>query len=96
MKKSIAVGALVSCSMAGDFSYQRSYGDTPLVDIQSREYPKAGLGYTSYRIGGTVPSDSSRQSANRAIFDAINGARSNIGTIDRSIDSLFLRLPSIQ
>lgn len=60
--------------------------------MQIKDYPTAD--FSNFRYG--IPSSGSYASANAVVQSAINNARSTIVSSDRSIDSLFLRLPALQ
>ena len=82
MKSSIVAGLLMALGTAEKpRSYHESY------DVNVRDYPDADLD-SLYRSSG------SRRDAKKAEFGAIRGAEESIVTATRSIDSLFLRLPS--
>lgn len=65
------------------------------MKVPVKEFPKVDPNFAAFQLGG-IPSSASGFEANSAINQAIVNAKGTIGTVDRSIDSLFLRLPSIQ
>ena len=81
MKQSILATFLMAMSMSAE-SYHSSYKE---VDVDLKKFPKADL---SDRSSGRF------RDAKKAEFGAIRDAQSTILTPTRSIDSLFLRLPS--
>ena len=82
MSKSVLAGLLLALAT----SKRSSYGGSYYLDLV-RDFPDADL-ESLYRSSGNF------RDAKRATFGAIGNAESSILTATRSIDSLFLRLPS--
>ena len=85
MKKTLIAGLLAALSTAeSDPYYHRS---VEIEEHPTREFPSAD-------IDALTRSGTSFKEAKRAEFGAIRDAQETIITSTRSIDSLFLRLPS--
>ena len=81
MKQTVFVGILAALSQAKKSHSSKDY------DLDIPDFPSADLD-SLYRSSGSF------KDAKRATFGSIHGAQENILTATRSIDSLFLRLPS--
>lgn len=94
MKKSFFVGFLATLGLAGDKTgeYGKGYpsqSNTPIITVSSGKYPNADI------FSFTDGSSTTAASVAQATSTAFSNAASNAGTnTNRSIDSLFLRLPS--
>ena len=82
MKKTIAATFLLALGLT-----EKSYGHGSYVSVPDQDFPEADLDEL-YRSSGR------RKDAKRSTFGAIRDAQETILTPTRSIDSLFLRLPS--
>ena len=89
MKGAIAFGFLAALTQAGGSkkTYERTYKSVDISGDYTQDFPSADL--DELNRSGT-----SFREAKRAEFGAIQNAQTNILTPTRSIDSLFLRLPS--
>lgn len=98
MKKSFFVGLLASFALAGDKNTESGYGkpstsDTPIVTVEQIDFPNQAI--ESVRGASSGVSSSSAQSVSVATSQVLGNARAALGSaVNRSIDSLFLRLPS--
>lgn len=83
MKPVLYTGFLATVSLAASSGYYKKED----VQVEVPKFPEADLD-ALYRSGGSF------KGAKRAEFGAIRDAQETILTPTRSIDSLFLRLPS--
>lgn len=91
MKKSFFVGLLATLALSGDEKTKRypSQSDKPIITVSQGTYPAADV--FSFTDGSSTTASSVAQATSMAF----QNAASNIGgRVNRSIDSLFLRLPS--
>lgn len=86
MKSTFIAGLLFALGSA-EKSYKPTYERPSIDDIKLQQFPSANID-SLYGSSGVF------KDAKRAEFGAIRGAQETIITPTRSIDSLFLRLPS--
>ena len=94
MKKSLAIGLLATVGFSEEEWRPTYYKTTPAPSSTSTPVYKKPV-FPTADINSLFPlSGTSYQSYDQSSGQAIQNARNNIAITDRSIDSLFLRLPS--